>query len=192
MKKLLPFILLLVLIIGGVGVWQLTKKDSKSSNDGSTAVDTSSKVDQNFKGVDACTVFTIEEAQKVLGITAKKGDTKAGDVSNDQVSVSTCSYSTPLADGASVSSIKTATLLARSAKNSEGAKGNKSQFGTGMPAGAQKVDGYGNDAFWNPAFGQLNIMKNNNWYILSSGSPKVSDKTLDDAKKLADVIIDKL
>ena len=39
--------------------------------------------------------------------------------------------------------------------------------------------------------GQLHILKGNNWYIVSYASVS-GDKTLDDAKKLADLIKDSL
>lgn len=57
----------------------------------------------------------------------------------------------------------------RSAKDSAGAASNKSVFtSAGMPSGAQVVQGYGDNAYWDPSLYQLNILKGNNWYILTN------------------------
>ena len=54
------------------------------------------------------------------------------------------------------------------------------------------MTGYGEQAFWNPAFGQLSILNEGNWYILAAGPINTRQRTLADAKKLADAIKDRL
>ncbi len=192
MKKLLPFIIVVVLAAAGLGVWQFTKKDKLASSSNPATATNQIQSGDEFKGVDACTVLTQDVATQILGADNKKGDTSAGNVSTDALSVSNCTYSTNYTVGQPISSVKAVSILVRAAKNSTGKDSNNNSFGPGRPAGAQTVSGYGDDAFWNPTYGQLNILKHNNWYILSSGSSSLTTRTLDDAKKLADLLIDKL
>ncbi len=182
MKKFMPVVIAVLVIAAAAGAFVLTRKDNKlvSSNE-STKKTTSS----SYKVVNACTVVTQAVADAVLGAGAKTSDTTAGDTSSDDIVVSTCSYSQS-------SSIKTMTLLARSAKTSDGASSNADQFTTGLPATAEKITGYGDSAYWDPTYGQLNILKHNNWYILSVGGLKPSDKSLADAKTFATQIDAKL
>lgn len=56
----------------------------------------------------------------------------------------------------------------------------------------QKVVGYGDAAFWTPGLGQLDILRHNNWYILTDGSTTPSDRSLATAKKLADQLLPQL
>ena len=56
----------------------------------------------------------------------------------------------------------------------------------------QKVTGFGDDAYWDPTYGQLNILAHNNWYILSIGGLRPTDKTLTSAKTFATRIISRL
>lgn len=131
----------------------------------------------------ACDILTLDAARKIdAGVAAN--DTPSSDVSSNSISVSNCNYY-------NITTKVSVGLLVRGAKNSDGAESNDDQFKS-LPVGAQSVDKYGDVAYWDPAFGQLNILKNNNWYIISSGLATPKDRTLEEAKKLADIISDKL
>jgi hypothetical protein len=60
------------------------------------------------------------------------------------------------------------------------------------PADAESVSGYGDSAYWDAKHGQLDILKNNSWYILTFGPVTPSDRSLEQTKQLADSLIDKL
>ncbi len=186
MKRFLPYIIVAVLVIGGAAGYLLTRKGSTivtgSTNTSGAPSSTSSGT---YKVVDACTALTQTDANTLLGTTAIKGDTSQGNSTSDDRNVSTCSYSiaTPL---------KSLTLLARSAKTATGADSNHTQATTGKPATGQVVAGFGDSAYWDPTYGQLNIFVHNNWYILSSGGLRPSDKTLDGAKAMATLIMSRL
>ncbi len=65
-------------------------------------------------------------------------------------------------------------------------------FGPSKPAGVQDVSNVGDKAYWNPSFGQLNVLKNGNWYILSNGTLDKSKSTQADALKLYEAVKDNL
>lgn len=131
---------------------------------------------------EACDILTPELAKKIIGNDASA---KARDTSSDAIVVSNCTYFSD-ANQLSVG------LLARSARDKTGANTNQSQFASKKPIDAQNIVGYGDSAFWLARYGQLNILKGNTWYILSTGPVAVQKHTLDQTKQFADQIIDKL
>lgn len=178
MKKVI-LIVVALLAVGGGAAFLLTrdkKNDSGASNSGTSASSGSYKI------MKACDAFTLEDAKVVLGADAQTG-ISSPDNSTDDLNVSTCTFTNPANAGA--------TLLARSAKTKTGADSNAKQFAT-LPEGATAVTGYGDKAYYEPTYGQLNILKNSNWYILSNGGIRPTDKTIELAKKMADQIISKL
>jgi len=184
-------------VIAGAGAAVIISKN----NDNSVKVtNTSTGQSQNIKtgdnaliSVDACDVLTETVAKQVLGEGASKGDTSAGNASSDDVSVSNCTYTfKTVTSGSALAQAQSTTatgLLVRAAKTKAGAEGNKAVFGSSRPAGVQDVSGYGDKAYWNPTYGQLNILKGNNWYILSHYTGvNPAQGTLDQAKQLADAL----
>lgn len=179
MKKILPtLVAVLVIVILGVVGWMIFKPEGKETSQGE-------QQSQNFQIVDACEVFTLEEAQTILGSTTTKGESGETASSSDDVTVSSCTYTY---DPGTVSGIKTASVLARSPKSETGAESNLAQFDP-VPEGAQEVTGIGEMAFWNPALGQLNVLKSNVWLIISSGGPKPDEHTQADAEAVANVVV---
>jgi hypothetical protein len=156
-----------------------TADGGASSDEGSTAYPTQSKK--------ACDVLTDAVANKVLGKAAPPTGPLPSN-SNDSVTVTTCSRTN---DVDSISKAESATILLRVAKNETGAHSNELVFAS-LPDGAEEVSGYGEKAFWNPAVGQLNILNNGNWYILSVGPIDPRKHTLEEAKTLAEAIKDQL
>ncbi len=195
MNKIILIVVAVVVIAGG-GVFLITKnnknddiKVTNTNTNQSTDVKTGSDA---IVKVDACEVLTESVAKQVLGDGATKGDTSAGNASTDDVSVSNCTYTLKPSTGGSglqqVQNTSVAGLLVRSAKSKVGADSNKSVFAN-KPSGAEDVSGYGDQAFWNPQYGQLNILKGGNWYIISQYTGVNSTKgTIDQAKALADAM----
>jgi hypothetical protein len=182
MKKLILIIVAVVVLGGGAAVLITHKKNTTNTSSNSTSTTSPTPSNEKFKIVEACTAFTQADAEAVLGAGSKAG-TNTGDTNTDDISVSTCSYTGPNSTVAS--------LLARSAKTVDGASSNMTQFAS-LPSTAVSVSGYGDKAYWDSTYGQLNILRNNNWYILSAGAVKPADKSIDVAKKMADQIISKL
>ena len=137
----------------------------------------------------ACDVLTARAAKEVLG-TVGAVSTPPPSNASAHVDVSSCVRSNALS---AADQAESASLLMRVARSARGAQGNAAVFASGSrPAGSQEVAGYGEKAFWNPAFGQLSILNEGNWYILAAGPINPKQRSLEDAKKLADAIEDKL
>jgi hypothetical protein len=91
-----------------------------------------------------------------------------------------------------VSAIRVATVMTRSALSEEGQLTNESSFepgGAANPAGAQPVEGYGDKAFWDPAIKQFSILDGTVWISIVYGGTNPSANTLEDAKKVADLVL---
>lgn len=194
MKKNLPIVKIVAGVIIAVafvaGAVVLFNK-----SDDTTATEGSSDSSKRYGIPNACKLFTIEDAKKVLGASAQVSSTTPPSASNEDIEVTQCLYSQPSGDTmASIRAAKQASILVRGAKSDAGETSNRDVFyGAQKPSGVQDISGYGDAAYWNPEFGQLNVYKNGNWYILSvGGSMSVKDRKVDDAKKLADVLKDKL
>lgn len=197
MNKLVLAIVGGVIVVGaGVAVAVSRGDDDNSVRITNTASGDTKEVktgEAAIINVDACDVLTEAAAKQVIGAGAEKGDTSAGNVSTDDVSVTNCVYTYktvttgPILD--QLASVDHAGLLVRSAKTKTGAESNKTPFTTAKPAGAQDVSGYGEAAYYNPAMGQLNILKGGNWYILSKyKGTSTTTSTLADVKVLADAL----
>ncbi len=137
----------------------------------------------------ACDILTQEVAKSLLGSVADASRAPAVTRSAD-LTVSTCARANAAADLKRSVSVS---LLLRAAQTKVGATSNEMVFAAdALPAGATVITGYGDKAFWNPGFGQLNILRRGNWYILSSGSIDPEKHTLAQTRKLADAILDQL
>lgn len=194
MNKLVLAIVGGVIVVGaGVAVVVTRGDDDNSVRITNSATGDSQEVktgDAAIINVDACDVLTESVAKQVIGAGAEKGDTSAGNVSSDDVSVSNCVYTYksvttgPIFD--QLASTDHAGLLVRSAKTQIGVKSNKTPFTTARPSAAQDVSGFGDDAYFNPTTGQLNILKGGNWYILSKyKGTSGTATTVDEVKVLA-------
>ncbi len=129
----------------------------------------------------ACDILSLEDAKKLFSddsVTITPED-NTGAQSSD-IGVSSCSYIDK--------SMKTATILVRSAKTDAGQESNKIQFTQKRPPNTQDVSGYGEGAYWNLQLAQLNILKGNTWYILSYGAPNINQRTLGETEQMAKLI----
>lgn len=140
----------------------------------------------------ACEIYPLADAQKLLGDKVKYEDTALGAQSTNDIEISACSYSTPFKNLEELQSAQTSSVLMRSAKTSAGAYSNLKPFKDEKPEGAQTVNGYGELAYWNQSRAQLNVYKEGNWLIFSAGPLNASERQLEDARKLADIIMPKI
>lgn len=170
------------LVVVGIGGYVVM--NSKDDNKSETSSDTSAS-SSDLQALDACTLFTLEDAKTILGASASKG-TEAAPTSSEDTRVSTCSYTN---NASVVAEIKTATVLVRSPLTEAGITSNQEVFGAAKPQGAQDVAGYGEAAYWDPATGQLSVLKDESWIIINSGAAAPAQRTMDEAKKTADVVV---
>ncbi len=149
-------------------------------------------IEYNTIIVHACDIYQLADAQKLLGDQVKYEDTTVGAESSGDIDVSACSYSTPFKTVTELNSAKTSSLLVRTPKTAKGALANRDNFNNEKPADAQDILGYGNQAYWVPSKAQLKVYKDGNLIIMSAGNLRVEKRTLEETKKLADIIMPKI
>jgi len=141
---------------------------------------TARAVEETF---DACDVFTSDDAEKALGVAA------AAEPVNPKVKkpkiVRTCVYtgfkdSKPVAASVEFKSGRTPEETQRAFDEA------RLQFQT------KPLIISGAEAFWSGKTGQLNLRKGRTWITLSVGSPKLGERDIADAKKLAEILVKKL
>ena len=193
MKRAREYLVGAVLIIAAVLGVAYAVGNSTNHNDQSQPASAQKPPTPNIPAKkQACGIFTLAAAKQLLGDNVKGGETPA-DTSSQDVDVSTCNYLQDLSSSnAPVSSGKAASLTVKIPKTANGIKSNQGQFGTIKPGNVEDISGYGDSAYWDTGHGQMDILKNNTWYILSNGSANPSTRTLDEAKQMADLLIGKM
>ena len=132
---------------------------------------------------DACEVFTAADAEKALGTTA------APEPVNPKVKrpkvIPSCTYkgfkdSKPVAATVQFKWAKTEPEVQRAFDEA------RLQFQT------KPMLISGSDAFWSAKTGQMNVRKGRMWVAISVGPDRISERDLADAKKLAEILVQKL
>lgn len=175
---LLALIFVAEAVVAAVIVFHRSKAHDNGAGISSQANTTASK--------DACAIFTLADAKKVFNGGAAGGAMVATGSSKD-VQVTGCSYK-PSAAATSGTPAKTASLVVHYPKSAQGIAGNQKIFDSRQAAGSQPVIGYGNKAYWDAQLGQLNVLKNNTWYVITFGTASPADRSLAQTKLLADLL----
>lgn len=141
------------------------KSPSNSASKNTAATNNLSPADQAVEAnaahavTDACKLFTLNAALQVLGGSAKSSAASGTSPLNAPgTTVTACAYT---------SSSGSAQLIIRTPTDHLGVSENASVFGSARPADAISVNGYGQSAYWDPNKHTLNILGDNNWYIIS-------------------------
>lgn len=139
-----------------------------------------------FEPPRACDLFSLEEAHELLGVDVIN---KVDDpVVVGDTATSRCSYTdrNPIADA-----MMLAAVAIRSGVNNEGVQAVVDGYYAKKPSeGVEQVTGYGDDAYFNPTLGQLNVLDGDSWYIFSYGpgtAPQAN--TLTNVAKLATKVL---
>lgn len=132
---------------------------------------------------DACLVFTQSDAEAAMGTTA------AGEPVNPKVKrpkvVASCTYN-GFKDGKAVA----ATVQFRFARSDGDAQ--KAFDDARLQYQTKPMYISGADAFWSAKTGQMNLLKGRTWMSLSVGPAKLTEREMDQAKKLAELLVKKL
>jgi len=191
MKNLALWIIGGIIVIGGIAVIFIfigKGADVTNTETGKTVkVKTSG---DKLASVNACDILTADIAKGILGDTAERGNIQTTQATTKDVTVSDCVYTAKIDPSGkiSISNKKGVNVLVRAAISSDGAKTNKDQFDSLRPTGTQDVSGFGDSAYYSPEFGQLNILKSNNWYIVTNYSGTING-TLEADKNLASKLV---
>ena len=132
---------------------------------------------------DACDVFTADDAEKALG-TAAAAEPVNPKVKKPKV-ILTCTYT-----GFKESKPVAATVQFRFGKTNEDAQ--RAFDDARMQFQTKPLLISGAESFWSSKTGQLNLRKGRTWLTLAVGSPKLSERDMADAKKLAEILVKKM
>lgn len=140
-----------------------------------------------YQPAKACELFTADEARDLLGSKAIKSGDKAP-LQEQNTATSTCGY----ANGDSnTETMKVAAVMVRSGINDDGVRQNKTEFTAGKPQeNVEDVKELGDSAYFNKELGQLNILVDKQWIIVSNGvgsAPQAN--TVEDAVTLAKKVL---
>jgi hypothetical protein len=186
MKKIIAIVIIIILAVGTVGAYFYINSNVQKRASGTDAtVETTAG---NYNAVDACSVLTPDIAKQTLGSNITKASTPNSTVSSSDITVSTCSYisnAVPTGDVVATPKSSGVWLIVRSAKSAAGADSNKAQFLSDKPSNVKPIDGLGDGAFYNDQFRQLNVLKGNNWYIITAYKDSVLNGSLDSNKAVA-------
>jgi len=143
------------------------------------------KVD--YPPVVACDTLTNLEAQELLGNSAFKSADDPAVIAGD-LATSRCGYT----DGsANTETMIVAAVILRAGINDKGVEQNKTEFAQGTPTqGVEIVKDLGDSAYFNQVNGQLNVLKDKNWYIFSYGQGSAPENNrIEDVIALAHKVI---
>jgi len=135
----------------------------------------------------ACDTLSSLEAQELLGNSAFNSADDPAVISGD-LATSRCGYTDGSAD---TNTMIVAAVILRAGINDEGVEQNKTEFAQGTPTqGVEVVKDLGDSAYYNQVNGQLNVLKDKNWYIFSYGQGSAPENNkIEDVVALAHKVI---
>lgn len=141
-----------------------------------------------YQPQEACTLFTPAEAQQLLGENIIGSDPQDPEII-DNVATSRCSYTDENPDAAQM---LVAAVAVRSAINDDGLMRNKDEFAAAKANNnADIVTGIGDSAFFNKTNGQLHVLDDKSWIILSYGiGSDQQSNTPEKVSELAKLVVD--
>lgn len=136
-----------------------------------------------YQPLKACELLTANEAGLLLGSQAING-TKSEPQLSGNTAISKCAYSDSNQD---MNKMIVAALTVRSGINDNGKTQNTSEFTIAAKGNeVESVEGIGDAAFFNSSRGQLNVLKDEQWFIISYGTGLAPEtNTLDKTVELA-------
>lgn len=140
-----------------------------------------------YQAASACDLFSLQDAQSLLGDSAVQSGGQAP-TQTDHTATSRCGYT----NGARESEgIIVAAVTIRSGLNDTGVTQNRVEFVKGTPTdNVEVVENLGEKAYFNHSVGQLNVLKDRDWFIFSYGvGSDPGGNTVEDATALAQKIL---
>jgi len=167
-KKAWTILIVALLVVLGVTV---AIKDHHNNNP------TSPVASVGPNGHEACDLFTLNDAEKIIGAAGSIGNANLGNHTTKDTAITTCPYSNASGNAAAGSTSQTITLLVHYGKTAAGKTANQKGYDAADTSGAVTVSGLGDKAFYDPSLGQLNVIKSNYWLTSSSstiGGPQLT------------------
>lgn len=170
-----------VIITVGVFSYILLSNNSVLPQDSALGVSNNTKLTP----LKACNVLTKDVAKSVLSDELAETNPASSSTSTSDLSVTNCNYTTKVDTASQPPKISGISLLARSPCTQTGIDSNNQAFSGSKPDDAEDVSGIGDKSFYSTKYRQLNVLKNNNWYILMFYKDNVTNTTLDSIKAVA-------
>lgn len=185
MKKYIAGAIVVALFVaGGAGAFLIMTNQDKAFE---PVVSSNSTVTKTSK-VDACDILTESIVTDWLNKKVQKISTPAATIGSSDNQVSTCNYVVTDIEQGNIESegpkLSGANLLVYIANSASGAETNKTQFKE-KPENTTSVEGIGDDAYFNPDYRQMHILKGNNWYILTAYKDSILNSTVETTTELA-------
>lgn len=185
MKKYIAGVLIATLFIaGGVGAFLIFTNQDKV-NAPITAENSSAGMASAT--IDACTILTNDIVKDFVGKEVQKVAAPASDIGTTGRKMSTCNYIAQLTENIETEGPKLsgANLIIYTAHSANAVQDNKAQFSQ-KPENITEVEGIGDDAYYNPDYRQLHVMKGSSWYVLTAYKDSILNSTLESTKELAE------
>ncbi len=181
-KYVIGGLIALLFIGGGIGAYLILTNQSRVN--APVVSTTSSDGTTKLSVVDACDILSEEVVKENVGQAVEKVSTPQTAVATADIAISNCNYVTRPPKGSTEVKLSGVSLLVRVAKTTAGGESNKVSF-MDKPSDVENVDDIGDDAFYNPQFRQLHVLKGNNWYIITAYKDSILNSTLESNKTLA-------
>ena len=200
-KTLLVIAIFGTVVIGALSwrIYQMTARPVAKSKQSASLAN---------KPMSACDILSLDDAKKILGDNPRQSVPQEAQQDSSIVSVSACGYaSTAVVD--QTQTTRSIGITVRSPINDDGIKANNALAKSNITT-ATKVEGY-DETYWMPSFNQLMILRESTIlfvYTTTGSIPlssltgavdvknptsyKATPGTLDEAKKVADIIKDKI
>ncbi|MFZ1249723.1 MAG: hypothetical protein WAQ24_05395 [Candidatus Saccharimonadales bacterium] len=194
-NKTLAAIAAVIILAGGVVLVSMNKSSDKSDSKSSSAKTSSSQASGSARGKDkrACDILTKEIAIKIMGSAQDSDDPSKSPTTSQDRAVTSCAYTEEQTAGKTLNDTRMVSIIVKAAQSKAGVEQTNDQFGKDKIPEAQDVSGYGDAAYWDPGNTYLVIHKNDNAYYVSNYTMGNYGKgTLEDAKKAADALIDRM
>lgn len=133
---------------------------------------------------DACKLFSLDDAQRVLGKNAELSKNNANAVSS-KATVSTCSYSSGSKKPEDLIAL---TVLIRSSNKIQA----RQAFEVAKPKDAVDMKNLGDQANYSNETNQLNVLKNENWIIIATTKGAGGKVPANIPKQTAEIIVNRL
>jgi hypothetical protein len=153
--------------------------NTQSTNSNSAATTTSSASNKpssnNTPTTGPCSsILTADQVKSVLGGSPSASANNGVTSQNIDITITTCAYSV---------GSNTAAVTEHKSNTPTGQHENDDQFGSSRPSGVTSVSGYGQNAYWQTSTG-LNVLENNNWYVVNLSGNESSSEQLAKAAQL--------
>lgn len=132
---------------------------------------------------DACKLFSLNDAKKVLGKSAEASKNNANAVSS-KATVSTCSYSS---GSEKLEDLIALTILIRTSNKIQA----RQAFELARTQDSKDVKNFGDQAYYTPETSQLNILKDDTWIIIANSKASTGKGESELPKKVATIILQK-